>query len=66
MKRMACLVVALGFSSPLFAQSSSSLLSVGDALQGAPSAFATTQPAPGVPPYAKRSASRVRGLASLC
>jgi hypothetical protein len=36
MKRMACLIVALGFSSPLFAQS-----------------FSSTQPSPGVPPYAK-------------
>jgi hypothetical protein len=53
MKRMACLIVALGFGSPLFAQSSASSLSTGDALPTVSSAFATTQPASGVPPYAK-------------
>jgi hypothetical protein len=59
MKRIACLIVAtLGFSSPLLAQSSypnssMSTLLVGDTLQGVPSSFFTTQPAPGVPPIAK-------------
>jgi hypothetical protein len=48
MKRIACLVVVLGFSSPLFAQSTS----VGDAVKGV--AYSSmTQPSPGVPPYAK-------------
>jgi hypothetical protein len=41
MRRMACLIVALGCSSPLFAQSLST-----------PSLF-VTQPSPGAPPYAK-------------
>ena len=41
MKRIACLLVALGVSSPVFAQGVAS------------SSFLTTQPAPGVPPYAK-------------
>jgi hypothetical protein len=53
MKRMACLIVTLGLSSPLFAQSSTSSLPGGAPLQSFPSAFAATQPAPGVPPYAK-------------
>src|SRR4029077_9666171 len=48
-----------GFSSPLFAQSSSSFLSplsplsVGEALPGVPSVFSSPRPSPGVPPYAK-------------
>jgi hypothetical protein len=55
MKRMACLIAALGFSAPLFAQSTSS---VGNALEDVPHAalapsLTLTQPAPSVPPYAK-------------
>jgi hypothetical protein len=59
MKRTACLVVALGFSSPLFAQSN--LFTgfspfVGNALQDVPGSSlssTSTQPSPGTPPFAK-------------
>src|SRR5262245_49639338 len=50
MKRIACLVIAVAVSSPVFAQS---VLSAGDALNSVSSTFVATQPAPGVPPYAK-------------
>ena len=50
MKRIACFVVAFAVSSPVFAQSG---LPAGDAVNSVSSTFVATQPAPGVPPYAK-------------
>jgi hypothetical protein len=53
MKRIACLFVVLGVSSPLFAQSTyTASTSVGETLKAVPYS-SITQPSPGVPPYAK-------------
>jgi len=49
MKRIACLIVALGVSTPVFAQSTRFTSNVSDSILTA----STTQPAPGVPPVAK-------------
>jgi hypothetical protein len=53
MKRIACLIVALGVSSPLWAQSDPVATETLQAVSPRWSSSMTIQPAPGIPPYAK-------------